>query len=750
VALPSGTRLGPYEILSPLGAGGMGEVYRARDKRLDRDVAIKVLPEPVATDSETLARFEREAKAVAALSHPNILSIHDFGNESGVAYAVMELLEGGTLRDKLDAGPIPHKHAVDFALQIAKGLSAAHEKGIVHRDLKPENLFVMKGCHVKILDFGLAKRVDLVAPGAETSAPTASGRTRPGTVMGTLGYMSPEQVRGLPVDLRSDIFSFGAILYELLSGKRAFHRATAADTMAAIMMQEPRELAGSAGSIPPALWQIVRHCLEKRPDQRFQSAHDLAFALKSLSPSGASETPAPKSIAVLPFASMSADPENDYFSDGISEEIINALAQLEGLHVAARTSAFSFKGKTEDLRTVGEKLNVTTVLEGSVRKAGNRLRITAQLINVADGYHLWSQRYDRELTDVFSIQDEIASAIAAKLRVTLAGGRQKPLVRGATSNLEAYEHYLRGRALLSRRGRAIPAALESFEEAAALDPRYAPALAGISDSNRQLAIYGLRAPAEVMPRARDAAERALELDPDLAGPCHTLAHIHLAYDRDAESAVRFWKRALELDPKDPQIHCEYGLWAMLGRGDTAGAFAEIRQGIELDPFNSWVAGIAALVFGMAGRFGEGLAEARRAIELDAEAFLPRWILLQLHSWASDYPSALAAAEPALRMSARHTWVLGALGTAHGRAGRREEAEAIRAELAARSRTAYVQPFWPATVAAAMGETEEAFALLQRAVDERDPLVMYLRVWPDWEPLRADSRFIGLVQRLGLA
>jgi serine/threonine protein kinase len=361
MTLSAGTRLGPYEILAPLGAGGMGEVYRARDSKLDRDVAIKVLPESVAADPEALARFEREAKAVAALSHPNILAIHDFGTHDDISYAVMELLEGETLRGKLDASPIPQKQAVDYALQIARGLSAAHERGVVHRDLKPENVFVTKDGHVKILDFGLAKRVEKVAPGEETSAPTASGHTQPGTVMGTVGYMSPEQVRGLPVDHRSDIFSFGAILYELLSGKRAFSRPTASDTMAAIMRDEPPELSESGRNISPALDHIVGHCLEKDRDNRFQSAKDIAFALSEQSSptvtSGAQVAAAPtgkrkkfiaaailfvlavagdfllrrthkgvgesggvKRVAVLPFENLGS-PEDDYFADGIADAV---------------------------------------------------------------------------------------------------------------------------------------------------------------------------------------------------------------------------------------------------------------------------------------------------------------------------------------------------------------------------------------------------------------------------------------------
>src|SRR5437867_6146167 len=353
MSLAPGVRLGPYEILSPLGAGGMGEVYKARDKRLDRDVAVKVLPQSVAADADTLARFEREAKAVAALSHPNILAIHDFCNEGGISYAVMELLEGETLRGKLDAGPITQKQAVDYALQVAKGLSAAHERGIVHRDLKPENLFVSRDGHVKILDFGLAKRVEAVAPGKETSAPTREGHTEPGTVMGTAGYMSPEQVKGLPVDHRSDIFSFGTILYELLSGKKAFKRDTNAETMAAVVRGEPPELSESGRNISAALDRLVKHCLEKDREHRFQSASDIVFNVsEQFTPTatgGPRESAAPISsagfwVAVLPFKS-SGDAEMESFAEGLGEEITTGLSRFRYLSVVASASTARLKGE---------------------------------------------------------------------------------------------------------------------------------------------------------------------------------------------------------------------------------------------------------------------------------------------------------------------------------------------------------------------------------------------------------------------
>ncbi len=428
MALSPGTRLGPYKILAPLGAGGMGEVYRARDLKLDRDVAIKVLPVSVAGDPDTLARFEREAKAVATLSHPNILAIHDFGTHDGIAYAVMELLEGETLREKLEAGPISQKQAVGYALQIAKGLSAAHDKAIVHRDLKPENLFVSKDGHLKILDFGLAKRVEAVASGQETNAPTGSAHTEPGTVMGTVGYMSPEQVRGLPVDHRSDIFSFGTILYELLSGRKAFRRDTVIETMTAILKEEPPELSESGRSISPALDHIVRHCLEKDRNNRFHSAHDIAFALSEESlptarsgaqlartpigkgkvliaaaaivllaiagifllrrnQSGKGEAGSLKRVAVLPFENLGS-PEDDYFADGIADAVRGKLTSLPGVEVIARGSSTPYKKTTKTLEQIARELQARYLLTATVRwqKSGgaSRVQVSPELVEVRE------------------------------------------------------------------------------------------------------------------------------------------------------------------------------------------------------------------------------------------------------------------------------------------------------------------------------------------------------------------------------
>ena len=572
MTLASGTRLGPYEILSPLGAGGMGEVYRARDTKLDRDVAVKVLPERLAEDPDALSRFEREAKAVAALSHPNILSIFDFGTQDGVAYAAMELLEGETLRGKLDAGPVAQKQAVDYALQIAKGLSAAHERGVVHRDLKPDNIFVSRDGHVKILDFGLALRRSLDATGREqtaagqqpmaesdeTAVPTLGGPlTEPGTVMGTMGYMSPEQVRGIPVDHRSDLFSFGAILYELLTGTRAFRRDTASDTMAAILRDEPPEPVASGRNVPPALDRVVRHCLEKDRENRFQSARDVAFALSEASSQSFTGAAIPavaqarggsrrflvvgaaalvlaaaailfwrasrrtvetdsaagsvKRIAVLPFENQ-GPPDEDYFADGIADEVRGKLTALTGLQVIARASSTPYRKTTKTPKQIAQELNTPYLLTGTVRweKTGDasRVYVTPELVDVTHPdapVSKWQQRFDAALTDVFQVQSDIAAKVAQALDRTIGAGEQQRLAEKPTGNLAAYDAFLKGRDAIGEGRGTDPASLRKglgfFEQAVALDPSFVEAWAEVSHTASSLYANGV--PTPELSRARE-------------------------------------------------------------------------------------------------------------------------------------------------------------------------------------------------------------------------------------------------------
>jgi serine/threonine protein kinase len=525
-AAPSliGRQLGSYRIQSLLGAGGMGEVYRARDTKLNRDVALKMLPAAFARDADRLARFRREARAVAALNHPHIVTIFSIEEHDEVPFMTMELVEGLTLDQAIPQHRLPVSRFFDIAIALADALSAAHRKHIIHRDLKPANVMITDDGHVKVLDFGLARAVDVEGVRANDDL-TDVGITKTGLIVGTMPYMSPEQITAQPLDHRTDLFSLGIVLYELATGERPFRGDSAPALMSSILKDRPAPVGQGRSDVPGDACRLIEQCLEKAPRDRIQTAREILDGLKSCrkawetaadrstrgAPPGGIPQPAERatSIAVLAFSDMSAAKDQDWFCDGIAEEILNALTPLKGLRVAARTSAFSFKGKGEDLRTIGEKLNVTTVLEGSVRRAGDRVRITVQLSEVATGFQLWSKRYDREVKDIFDVQDEIAKAVAERLRVTLAAGDR--LVEQATPNIEAYELYLKGRALIDRRGASVPVGLELLEKAVRLDPRYSLAWAGIADALTVLAYSGAARGSASKAQAMAAARRSIEL-----------------------------------------------------------------------------------------------------------------------------------------------------------------------------------------------------------------------------------------------
>jgi serine/threonine protein kinase/tetratricopeptide (TPR) repeat protein len=611
MSVEAGQSLSHYRLIEKIGEGGMGVVWKAVDTRLDREVAIKVLPETLARDSERRARFEREAKAVAKLAHPNILEIWDFGTDQGVLYAVTELLDGETLSERLERGPIPWREAAEIGAAVAGGLAAAHHAGVIHRDVKPSNLFLNSDGRVKILDFGLARHDTAKVAGDMTDASTRTSHTDPGTVLGTVGYMSPEQVRGDPADHRSDIFSLGCVLYEMVSGGRTFARDTSAETMTAILKEEPTQLSATASALPPELERTTLRCLEKNPGKRFQSAQDLSFTLRSLSSGPSRAMPAVEetedeesrsSIAVLPFTNLSADPEQEYFCDGMTEEIISALCHIPNLRVIARSSCFALKGKHRDVREVGKRLGAETLLEGSVRKIGTRLRITTQLVNVQDASHLWSRRFDREMEDVFAIQDEIAQSIVEALQfrlvsdeggdgeqaIKLAEGEKADLVKRYTDDVEAYNSYLKGRYHWNRRtGDGLRRAIEYFEEAIDRDPEYALAHAGLADSFFVLPYYSSFPPRVAYPRAKRSALRALEIDGSLA-ECHTsLGLAKSMYDWDWEGAEAEFRTALELDPRYPIAHFWYG-WFFLFQGQYEEAIARMNQALELEPLSSLI------------------------------------------------------------------------------------------------------------------------------------------------------------------
>ena len=690
-----GSRLGPYEIVAAIGAGGMGEVWRARDTRLGRDVAIKVLPAEFAADPDRLRRFEQEARAVAALDHPNILALYDVGTHEGSPYIVTQLLEGESLRDRLSGGALPVRKAVEIAVQIAQGLAAAHEKGIVHRDLKPGNVFVTKDGHVKILDFGLAK---LAAPrslaeGAQAS--TVIEATEAGTRLGTVGYMSPEQVRGQSVDQRSDIFSFGCVLYEMLVGSPPFRRETAADTASAILHEDPAPLADTGQAVTPALQEIVSRCLEKRAEERFSSAHDLALALRAVS--GGPETPTPalvkvpsgkrrvvglvlagvallavvgvlvvkrlpavpkagtgavKKIVVLPFENLGA-PEDAYFASGMAEEITSRLANVQGLGVISRTSAIHYNQTGKTIKQIGSDLGVDYVLEGSVRwehgqGRESRVRITPQLIRVADDTHVWADRYDRVLADVFAIQSEVAESAVKAMGVTLLPREHTALKEVSTDDLEAYNLYLQGMELIKRgfTREFVEGALQKFQAAVDRDPRFAQALAGLASQHLTMYFLHYDHSPERLAKGKELADHAVELRPDLAETHAVLAQYYYHGLPDYPRALNELATATKIQPSNAMVLLLTGLiWPHQGRWVEA---AEVMgKAVELDPRNPSLLGFFALNCVRARRY----ADADRALGL-ATALSPQWptpyelrALLQVW-WHGDLARAQAILEEA--------------------------------------------------------------------------------------------------------
>ena len=732
----------------------MGEVYRARDARLGREVAIKVLPESTANDPDALARFEQEAKAVAALSHPNILSIFDFGSHAGSAYAVMELLEGRPLRHALDSGALPPRQTVDYALQIATGLRAAHEKGIVHRDLKPENVFVTRDGHVKILDFGLAKRTERKSEPNVSSLPTQTSRTLPGTILGTVDYMAPEQVRGEPVDARCDLFAFGAVLYEMLTGQKAFHRGTPAETMAAILMAEPAEPPAGWGAVPAAVARIVRHCLEKSADQRFQSARDLVFNLQPLASGHAESAPpaeAVPTVAVLPFVNFSADPENEFFADGVTEDVIANLSKMRSIKVISRTSVMAFKKREQPVREIGKTLGADAILEGSIRRAGNRVRIVAQLIDARTDEHLWAETYDRELVDIFAIQTDVALKIAAALQAELSLDERSRIERKPTRNAHAYQLYLQGKYAFYRGTQEnYQRAIALFEQAIGEDPGLALAHAALALLYAELGTgqgSGALSPSEAFAKAKIAVDKALELDPALGDAHSVAATLKFMCDYDWAGAEQEFQRALALSPGSADIYDRYGwMCSALGRYDDA--IRLVKRAQELDPLAHQSDFATELV--RAGRYADALAEAKRLVEFEPQLTRGHALLGWASLLAGDHEKGLAELERAASLSSEGTLFYAQLGEAYGLAGKEEEARAVLRKMRALAQERYVSPYHFAYVHAGLGEKEEALDWLEKAYQERAGAIYGIKGSFLFQNLQGHPRFQALLKKMNLA
>ena len=745
-----GRVLSHYRIKAAIGAGGMGEVYRATDTKLGRDVALKVLPAGMASDPERLARFQREARAVAALNNPNIVTVYSVEQADGIHFLTMELVEGQALDQQICVGGLPMDRIMAISNALSEALATAHDKGIVHRDLKPANVMVSDDGRVKVLDFGLAKDV---RTDSSTDVTRTSGQTNAGVVMGTPAYMSPEQVAGRAVDHRTDIFSFGIILYEITTGQRPFHGESPAELASSILRDTPRPASALRPELPAHVQSVIEKCLQKDPNARLQSARDVRSALNAATfprASSGSHAIAEQSIGVLPFKSLSSDADDEFFADGVTEEILNALSQISGLRVPGRSSTFSFKGRSEDLRAVGAKLNVATLLEGTLRRSGDRLRITAQLIDAGSGYQLWSERYDRIMEDVFAVQDEIARTIAGRLRLSLAAD-QDTQTKPPTRNLEAYELYLKGRALLYQRGLSIPKAIECFKSAVALDPDYAEAWAGLADGYTTCAYSGIKRADEVMPSALEAARRALSLNPELAEAHSAVAAAALLYELDFKLAEQQFLRALELNPKYPQALAWYGLFFLQWiSGRTDEAREVLARTVQLDPLSAYANTILAFSHMSSGRSRDAVEYGRKGVECDPNSYLAHWSLMVALAYNSEHEEAVSEAEVALAISGRHTWALTTLVSIYADWGKADKALAVFREAEARSASEYIQPGMLAPAAAAVGDMEKALGYVQQALDMRDPmLAMLARTWPSYARLREEPRFLRMIGRLHL-
>jgi eukaryotic-like serine/threonine-protein kinase len=770
--LENGQNLGHYEIVEKIGAGGMGEVFLARDKKLDRPVAVKILSEKFSRHEINRSRFIQEAKAASALNHPNILTIYEIGETEDIHYIVSEYIEGRTLREII-AGSLPFRDVLDFSIQIANALAAAHRAGLVHRDVKPENIIIRPDGLLKILDFGLAKLVELnQSVGSFNEAAVKDNETAAGIIVGTVKYMSPEQAKGERVDARTDIFSLGVVIYEMIAGKTPFAADSKTEALANLIYADPAPLTDPLKAVPAALQRVIEQALRKKTHERYQTMEDLLTDLKSLRKRTDFETGTERneikateqtekktnaraapidaqpdnSVAVLPFVNMTDDAENDYFCDGLAEELLNALSKIKDLKVAARSSAFSFKGKNTSVGDIAKALNVKNILEGSVRKAGKRLRVSAQLINASNGYQIWSQRFDGEIGDIFDLQDEITLSVIDKLRVKLLSGEENAFRDRHAVDVEAYQFYLKGRYhALKMTPPEIDKGIEYFRQAIEIEPNYARAHAGLAEAYMTFPLTSDLPPADFFPKAKAAAQKAVEIDPLHAAAHAVLAWILFWYDWDWNEAERQGKRAVALDPNGADGHEVYA-HLLSNTGRHAEALVEIKRARELDPLHLRINALEGQFLLHAGQIDEGLMQLRKTLELEPNFWIARLFASSAFAEKEMFPEAVREAETARKLS-------GSLqppafgGYALAKFGKRAEAEKILAELSKLASARNVPAYYFAIIYNGLNDLDETFEWLEKAFDQRDPKMTFLKVEPKWNNLRMEPRFIALMKRM---
>ena len=805
----SGNRVSHYRVLELLGGGGMGVVYKAEDLKLGRRVALKFLPEDIASDARVLERFEREARAASALDHPNICAIYEFGEHEGQPFIAMPLLEGQTLRDRIAAraAPFATDELLNLAIQIGHGLAAAHEKGITHRDIKPANIFITNRSEAKILDFGLAKLTDA---GDLEGLRHQEGRSREpqtatvndlslsltGVAMGTAPYMSPEQVRGEKLDARTDLYSFGLVVYEMATGTRAFSGDTSAALYEGILNRTAVPARVLNPELPPRLEEIIKKSLEKDREARYQSAAEICADLKGLKRDTDSGRAAPlsevvptsrakpwwhrmpallggglaltalltlgawfaffrpqggaiESMAVLPFSNGSSDSNAEYLSDGITEGLINNLSQLPNLRVMARSTVFRYKGKDADPQKAGNDLHVHAVLSGRLLQQGNTLIVQAELMDVRTGAQLWGGQFNRKVEDVFVLQNDLSTEIAEKLRLRLSGEEKQLLAKRYTVDAEAYQSYLKGRYYWNKRSQeGTQKAAEYFQQAIDKDPAYALAYAGLADTYVYLSFFNVVPPRDVMPRAKAMAVKALELDGQLAEAHVSLGYISYTYDWDWPAAGRHFEQALALNPAYTRAHRFYPLY-LSSSGRPQEAMGVAKSALNLDPASPSASHSLAVQFYFARQFDQAIEQCHKTLEMDPNFVAAYQVLGEAYLAEGMNREAVPVLEKYSALSQGGADSLALLGYSHARLEERTQALRMLQELTAASKKSFVPAFFFALVYAGLEDKDQAFTWLERAYDERYTRFAYLKLEALWDPLRSDQRFSGLLQRVGI-